>query len=76
MSINPFLLNMFCIALLVILFLFTKLRRVRGQMSIIKERLPLTALLIRKLYLQYCFQNPCSNTGIFQFVKFLLAAKT
>lgn len=37
MSINPFLLIMFCIALLVILFLFTKLRRVRGQLSIIEE---------------------------------------
>ena len=39
MSINPFLLIMFCIALLVILFLFTKLRRVRGQLSIIEEAL-------------------------------------
>ena len=39
MGINPFLLIMFCIALLVILFLFTKLRRVRGQLSIIEEAL-------------------------------------
>ena len=39
MSINPFLLSMFCIALLVILFLFTKLRRVRGQLSVIEEAL-------------------------------------
>lgn len=39
MSINPFLLSMFCIALLAILFLFTKLRRVRGQLSIIEETL-------------------------------------
>ena len=39
MSINPFLLIMFCIALLVILFLFTKLRRVRGHLSIIEEAL-------------------------------------
>ncbi len=30
---------MFCIALLVILFLFTKLRRVRGQLSVIEEAL-------------------------------------
>ena len=39
MSFNPCLLIMFCIALLVILFLFTKLRRVRGQLSIIEEAL-------------------------------------
>ena len=39
MSVNPFLLIMFCTALLVILFLFTKLRRVRGQLSIIEEAL-------------------------------------
>ena len=39
MSINLFLLSMFCIALLVILFLFTKLRRVRGQLSVIEEAL-------------------------------------
>lgn len=39
MSFNLCLLIMFCIALLVILFLFTKLRRVRGQLSIIEEAL-------------------------------------
>ena len=37
MSFNPFLLIMFCAALLVIVFLVTKLRRVQGQMSIIEE---------------------------------------
>ncbi|MEH2932803.1 HAMP domain-containing sensor histidine kinase [Candidatus Ventrimonas sp. KK005] len=39
MSFNLFLLIMLFIALLVILFLFTKLRRVRGQLSIIEEAL-------------------------------------
>ncbi len=39
MSFDPFLRIMFCIALLVILFLFTKLRRVQGQLSIIEEAL-------------------------------------
>ena len=37
MSFNLFLLIMFFIALLVIVFLFTKLRRIRGQLSIIEE---------------------------------------
>ncbi len=39
MNVNPFLLIAFCIALLFILFLATKLRRVREQLSIIEETL-------------------------------------
>ena len=39
MNVNLFLLIAFCIALLFILFLVTKLRRVRGQLSIIEEAL-------------------------------------
>ena len=39
MSFNPFLLIAFCIALLVIIYLVTKLRRVQGQISIIEEAL-------------------------------------
>ena len=39
MNVNLFLLIAFCIALLLILFLVTKLRRVRGQLSIIEEAL-------------------------------------
>ena len=39
MSFNLFLLIMLCIALLVILFLFTKLGRVREQLSVIEEAL-------------------------------------
>ena len=37
MNVNLFLLIGFCIALLFVLFLFIKLRRVRGQLSIIEE---------------------------------------
>ena len=39
MNVNLFLLIAFCIAILFILFLVTKLRRVRGQLSIIEEAL-------------------------------------
>lgn len=39
MGLNVLLLIMFCTALLVIIFLVTKLRRVRGQLSIIEEAL-------------------------------------
>lgn len=39
MNVNLFLLIGFCIALLFVLFLVTKLRRVRGQLSIIEEAL-------------------------------------
>ena len=39
MNVNLFLLIAFCIALLFILFLVTKLRRVQGQLSIIEEAL-------------------------------------
>lgn len=39
MGLNVLLLIMFCTALLVILFLVTKLRRVRGQLSMIEEAL-------------------------------------
>ena len=39
MNLNPFLLLALCTALLAVLFLITKLRRVRGQLSIIEEAL-------------------------------------
>lgn len=39
MNVNLFLLIAFCIAIQFILFLVTKLRRVRGQLSIIEEAL-------------------------------------
>lgn len=39
MNLNPFLLLILCTALLAVLFLITKLRRVRGQLSIIEEAL-------------------------------------
>lgn len=39
MNLNPFLLMALCTALLAVLFLITKLRRVRGQLSMIEEAL-------------------------------------
>ena len=39
MNLNPFLVIALCTALLAVLFLITKLRRVRGQLSIIEEAL-------------------------------------
>lgn len=39
MNLNPFLLSALCTALLAVLFFITKLRRVRGQLSIIEEAL-------------------------------------
>ena len=39
MNLNPFLLIALCTALLAVLFFITKLRRVRGQLSIIEEAL-------------------------------------
>ena len=39
MNLNSFLLTALCTALLAVLFFITKLRRVRGQLSIIEEAL-------------------------------------